>query len=78
MLLFFNDDQSFGDLVNMMQSTSDREDLGSLLNYHIALVHLLAYCADGTNVTTDLLCHSLLSIEDIVHVVTHVDCLPEV
>lgn len=32
----------------------------------------------GKNVGTEIKCHSLLSLDDIVHVVTHEGCLPEV
>lgn len=48
------------------------------LQYHINLVKLLACCTEGKNVFTEIKCHSLLSLDDIVQVVTHPDCLPEV
>ncbi|KAL4226234.1 Inositol 1 [Mactra antiquata] len=77
-LLFFNDSNSFQNLVSLMQSEELRNDDSSLLNYHIELVQLLALCTEGKNVYTEIKCHSLLPLDDIVHVVTHKDCIPEV
>lgn len=38
---------------------------------------LLAVCTEGKNVYTEIKCHSLLPLDDIVQVVTHPDCTPE-
>lgn len=46
--------------------------------YHISLVELLAACAEGKNVYTEIKCTSLLPLEDVVRVVTHADCITEV
>lgn len=46
--------------------------------YHVELVKLLAYCTMGKNVYTEIKCHSLLPLDDIVAMVTHPDCIPEV
>lgn len=46
--------------------------------YHISLVELLAACAEGKNVYTEIKCTSLLPLEDVVRVVTHEDCITEV
>lgn len=46
--------------------------------YHVELVKLLAYCTMGKNVYTEIKCHSLLPLDDIVAMVTHTDCIPEV
>uniref|UniRef100_A0A8B9K9X4 Inositol 1,4,5-trisphosphate receptor n=1 Tax=Astyanax mexicanus TaxID=7994 RepID=A0A8B9K9X4_ASTMX len=46
--------------------------------YHIHLVELLAVCTEGKNVYTEIKCNSLLPLDDIVRVVTHEDCIPEV
>ena len=61
-----------------MQSERHRMDPGSPLTYHINLVQLLACCTEGKNVYTEIKCHSLLPLDDIVRVVTHPDCIPEV
>ena len=61
-----------------MRSERDRLDPDGLLLYHINLVQLLAYCTEGKNVYTEIKCHSLLPLDDIVKVVTHPDCIPEV
>lgn len=49
-----------------------------LNRYHIELVKLLAYCTMGKNVYTEIKCHSLLPLDDIVAMVSHSDCIPEV
>ena len=48
------------------------------LHYHINLVDLLSMCTEGKNVTTEMNCHSLLPLDEIVRVVAHQDCIPEV
>ncbi|XP_078000812.1 inositol 1,4,5-trisphosphate receptor-like isoform X2 [Glandiceps talaboti] len=77
-LLFYNDKASFQSLIDLMQSERERMDDASPLLYHINLVQLLACCTEGKNVYTEIKCHSLLPLDDIVRVVTHQDCLPEV
>ncbi|XP_022655647.1 inositol 1,4,5-trisphosphate receptor type 1-like isoform X5 [Varroa destructor] len=77
-LIFYNDKSSFRQLVAMMNDKSVRYDDGGMLRYHIQLVKLLAACTEGKNGQTEIRCLSLLSLDDIVHVVTHQCCLPEV
>nr|XP_015202831.1 PREDICTED: inositol 1,4,5-trisphosphate receptor type 1 isoform X10 [Lepisosteus oculatus] len=77
-LVFYNDRASFQTLVLMMRSERDRMDENSPLMYHIHLVELLAVCTEGKNVYTEIKCNSLLPLDDIVRVVTHEDCIPEV
>ncbi|XP_054879146.1 inositol 1,4,5-trisphosphate receptor type 1-like isoform X5 [Poeciliopsis prolifica] len=77
-LVFYNDRASFQTLVQMMRSERDRLDENSALMYHIHLVELLAVCTEGKNVYTEIKCNSLLPLDDIVRVVTHEDCIPEV
>ncbi|XP_072571399.1 inositol 1,4,5-trisphosphate-gated calcium channel ITPR1 isoform X4 [Paramormyrops kingsleyae] len=77
-LVFYNDRASFQTLVQMMRSERDRMDENSPLIYHIHLVELLAICTEGKNVYTEIKCNSLLPLDDIVRVVTHEDCIPEV
>ncbi|XP_048873412.1 inositol 1,4,5-trisphosphate receptor type 1 isoform X4 [Brienomyrus brachyistius] len=77
-LVFYNDRASFQTLVQMMRSERDRMDENSQLMYHIHLVELLAVCTEGKNVYTEIKCNSLLPLDDIVRVVTHEDCIPEV
>ncbi|KAG1683402.1 Inositol 1,4,5-trisphosphate receptor [Nymphon striatum] len=77
-LLFYNDKASFNTLIEMMRSERQRTDESSPLLYHINLVKLLACCTEGKNVYTEIKCHSLLPLDDIVRVVTHIDCIPEV
>ena len=66
------------DLVDRMNSKSERNDSNSLLNYHIQLVQLLAMCTEGKNASTEIKCHSLIGLDDLVVIVTHPDCIPEV
>ncbi|KAJ6668257.1 hypothetical protein lerEdw1_015634, partial [Lerista edwardsae] len=77
-LVFYNDRASFQTLVQMMRSERDRMDENSALMYHIHLVELLAVCTEGKNVYTEIKCNSLLPLDDIVRVVIHEDCIPEV
>lgn len=50
----------------------------AIYRYHVELVKLLAYCTMGKNVYTEIKCHSLLPLDDIVAMLTHPDCIPEV
>lgn len=77
-LVFYSDPQSFNSLVDMMQGERERLDESGPLLYHINLVELLACCTEGKNVYTEIKCHSLLPLDDIVRVVTHPDCISEV
>ncbi|XP_011690390.1 PREDICTED: inositol 1,4,5-trisphosphate receptor isoform X3 [Wasmannia auropunctata] len=77
-LIFYNDRASFNHFVEMMRSERHRMDESSSLQYHVELVKLLACCTMGKNVNTEIKCHSLLPLDDIVTVVSHPDCIPEV
>ncbi|XP_061085026.1 inositol 1,4,5-trisphosphate receptor type 2 [Conger conger] len=77
-LVFYNDRASFPLLLQMMGSERERADGCGPLAYHNTLVELLAACTEGKNVYTELKCNSLLPLDDIVKVVTHEDCIPEV
>ncbi|XP_012277978.1 inositol 1,4,5-trisphosphate receptor isoform X3 [Orussus abietinus] len=77
-LVFYNDRASFYQFVEMMKSERHRMDESSPLRYHVELVKLLACCTMGKNVNTEIKCHSLLPLDDIVAMVTHPDCIPEV
>ena len=48
------------------------------LLYHINLVDLLSVCTEGRNVTTEIKCHSLLPMDEVVRVLVHPDCIPQV
>lgn len=48
------------------------------IKYHVELVKLLACCTMGKNVYTEIKCNSLLTLEDIIAMISHPDCLPEV
>eukprot|EP00095_Tigriopus_kingsejongensis_P011560 maker-scaffold768_size100864-snap-gene-0.9 protein:Tk11560 transcript:maker-scaffold768_size100864-snap-gene-0.9-mRNA-1 annotation:"inositol -trisphosphate receptor" len=77
-LVFYNDRASFKHFVEMMRSERNRMDDSSPLRYHIELVRLLACCTMGKHVFTELKCHSLLPLDDIVTMVCHQDTIPEV
>lgn len=76
-LVFYNDKAGFNQLVDMMKSERQRCDETSALHYHINLVKLLSSCTEGKNVFTEIKCHSLLSLDDIIQVVTHEYCIAE-
>lgn len=77
-MLMFYEKGNLSDLVERMQTENERLDPNSLLNYHIQLVLLLAMCTEGKNASTEIKCHSLIGLDDIVMIVTHPDCTPEV
>uniref|UniRef100_A0AAQ5ZMC5 Inositol 1,4,5-trisphosphate receptor n=1 Tax=Amphiprion ocellaris TaxID=80972 RepID=A0AAQ5ZMC5_AMPOC len=77
-LVFYNDRSSFSVLLQMMGSERERTDEDGALAYHNTLVELLAACTEGKNVYTELKCNSLLPLDDIVKVVTDMNCIPEV
>ena len=56
----------------------ERGDQVGDLAYHLDLVKLLTYCTEGKNIATEIKCHSLLPLDEIVRVCTHKDCIPEV
>ena len=50
----------------------------SNLLYHLNLLKLLTICTEGKNVNTEMRCHSLLPLDEIVKITTHAECIPEV
>ncbi|XP_055907369.1 inositol 1,4,5-trisphosphate receptor isoform X2 [Eupeodes corollae] len=79
-LVFYNDKSSFNQFVTMMKKTNKEQPLSdeNPLKYHVELVKLLACCTMGKNVYTEIKCNNLLSLDDIVTVICHPDCIPEV
>lgn len=77
-VVFYNDKTSFVSMLEMMAAAREGVDENSPLMYHISLVDLLAACAEGKNVYTEIKCTSLLPLEDVVRMVTHEDCITEV
>ena len=55
-----------------------KSDKAGELAYHIGLIDLLTLCTEGKNVFTEIKCHSLVPLDDILLIVTHQDCIPEV
>ncbi|XP_070766937.1 inositol 1,4,5-trisphosphate-gated calcium channel ITPR3 [Enoplosus armatus] len=77
-VVFYNDKTSFNTMLELMAESREGVGESSPLRYHISLVELLAACAEGKNVYTEIKCTSLLPLEDVVRVVTHEDCITEV
>ncbi|TWW56362.1 inositol 1,4,5-trisphosphate receptor type 3 isoform X1 [Takifugu flavidus] len=77
-VVFYNDKTSFNAMLQLMAESREGVGENSPLRYHISLVELLAACAEGKNVYTEIKCTSLLPLEDVVRVVTHEDCITEV
>ncbi|KAK0153640.1 Inositol 1,4,5-trisphosphate receptor type 3 [Merluccius polli] len=77
-VVFYNDKTSFSSMLDLMAESREGVSESSPLRYHISLVELLAACAEGKNVYTEIKCTSLLPLEDVVRVVTHDDCITEV
>lgn len=78
-LVFYNDKNSFNSFIEIMKKfrTNSLPD-DSPLRYHVELVKLLACCTMGKNVYTEIKCNSLLGLDDIVSMICHPDCVPEV
>lgn len=77
-LAFYNEKNSFEELVQMMRNEKYQINPNGALLYHIHLVKLLASCTEGKNSYTELKANSLLNLDDIINVVTHPDCIPQV
>ncbi|XP_059217351.1 inositol 1,4,5-trisphosphate receptor isoform X2 [Stomoxys calcitrans] len=77
-LVFYNDKTSFNQFVGMMQAQKTPLTDDSPLKYHVELVKLLACCTMGKNLYTEIKCNNLLSLDDIVAVICHPACIPEV
>ncbi|XP_047540600.1 inositol 1,4,5-trisphosphate receptor isoform X2 [Vanessa atalanta] len=77
-LVFYNDKVSFNYFLQMMRLYRRTGEMPEALTYHIDLVKLLTCCTLGKNVYTEIKCHSLLPLDDIVAMITHADCIPEV
>lgn len=77
MLLFYNE-RTMGTLVKAMSAPHAVEDPASDMSYHINLICLLAMCTEGKNDTTEIKCHCLLPLHDVVCIITHDACIPEV
>ncbi|CAH0731501.1 unnamed protein product, partial [Brenthis ino] len=77
-LVFYNDKVSFNYFIQMMRQYKLSGEMPEALTYHIDLVKLLTCCTLGKNVYTEIKCHSLLPLDDIVAMITHPDCIPEV
>ncbi|XP_058054159.1 inositol 1,4,5-trisphosphate receptor [Anopheles bellator] len=78
-LVFYNDKASFNYFVDQMRNFSSGTLADPIpLMYHIELVKLLACCTMGKNVYTEIKCNSLLALDDIVAMISHPDCIPEV
>ena len=53
------------------ESKSQKLEEEEELSYHVALIHLLATCAEGENSDTAVRCQSFLLLEDISRVITN-------
>ncbi|CAG9557706.1 unnamed protein product [Danaus chrysippus] len=76
-LVFYNDKVLFNYFIKMMREYKQTGEMPEALTYHIDLIKLLTCCTLGKNVYTEIKCHSLLPLDDIVAMITHPDCIPE-
>lgn len=76
-LVFYNDKASFNNFMEMMRNFK-KGSTDTAMSYHIELVKLLGCCTMGKNVFTEIKCNSLLALDDIVSIVCHPDCIPQV
>ena len=77
-LIFYNDKETFNQFVEMMKEENEHLKYNGPLHYHMELVQLLADCTMGKNVYTEIKCHSLLPLDDIIVMVSHPNCLIEI
>lgn len=78
-LIFYNDKASFNNFMEMMRNYRKGTLEGTnAMKYHIELVKLLGCCTMGKNVFTEIKCNSLLALDDIVTIVCHPECIPQV
>uniref|UniRef100_H2YYU9 Inositol 1,4,5-trisphosphate receptor n=1 Tax=Ciona savignyi TaxID=51511 RepID=H2YYU9_CIOSA len=73
-LLFYNDRASFTTFIKLMEDYAR----DCALQHERWLVIFAHTATEGKNVYTEIKCHSLLPLDDIVQVVTHESCIPEV
>ena len=71
-------DQAYPRLVELMKAERGTASPSSNLLYHLNLLRLLTLCTEGKNVNTEMKCHSLLPLDEIVRIVTDSECIPEV
>eukprot|EP00117_Sycon_ciliatum_P039677 scpid27301/ scgid2512/ Inositol 1,4,5-trisphosphate receptor type 1; IP3 receptor isoform 1; Type 1 inositol 1,4,5-trisphosphate receptor len=77
-LVFYNDPKAYTHLCELMQSPTERLHENTELSFHVHLVRLLALCTEGKNIFTEINCHSLLPLDDIVKISKHDDCPAEI
>ncbi|RXG67947.1 Inositol 1,4,5-trisphosphate receptor [Armadillidium vulgare] len=79
-LVFYNDKLSFNTFIEMMKLEKENVvcEETNQLRYHVGLVNLLADLTEGKNVFTEIKCHSLVNLDDIVKVITHPETTIEV
>ena len=77
-VLLFYHDQPFATFIEIMEREQGTASNTSNLLYHLNLLRLLTICTEGKNVNTEMRCHSLLPLDDIVKIITHPQCIPEV
>ncbi|GAU93572.1 hypothetical protein RvY_05495 [Ramazzottius varieornatus] len=74
-LLFIADRNGFENLLCLMESVVDDDKVPGDLRYHVELIRLLSMCTGGRNHFTELKCHNLMPLEDIIRLIAHKSCL---
>jgi hypothetical protein len=77
-VLLLYGDRNIDTLVKLMSHPGAVKDEGGDLAYHIELIRLLGTCTEGKNDTTEIKCHCLLPLYDVIRIITHKKCIPEV
>ena len=77
-VLLLYGERKLSDLVKLMNVAGAAQDLTGDLAYHIGLIRLLGFCTEGKNDATEIKCHCILPLPDVIGVITHPKCIPEV
>ena len=77
-VLLLYGDRNMETLVSLMSEPNCTQNEAGDLAYHIELIRLLGTCTEGKNDTTEIKCHCLLPLYDVIRVITHKNCIPEV
>jgi hypothetical protein len=81
LLYHFGDhDHGTNEFTTLMQNSLDDPNSNEYaeLQYHVALITLLAVCTEGKNLDTERTCQSFLPLDDVIVVITHDDAPPNV
>ncbi|XP_055338282.1 inositol 1,4,5-trisphosphate receptor type 1-like [Paramacrobiotus metropolitanus] len=78
---YLTDRNGMENLIAAMVAVDDADNSGknlpedSPILFHVELIRLLSMCTSGQNSVTEIKCHGLITLEDIIRLVQHEKCL---